>query len=411
MNFKYKLAKWLGLIPTLQSKVITPANFGLSDTQFALMMKQYAGNVENAYKNLWIFYLCVDIIAETVSTLPYELVNRKTGEVSTDHPVYNLLMNPNPIDSFINLLYQWITYYLVDGNGYIKLDGLKTGNLRQSELSVLESKTIEPKVNESPNENLTTFLVYKDSKRNLIYSMDEIIHIKVFDPTNRIKGMSKLQAGLKQAEFSGKINDYKNSIYDNQATPSGGLQAEGNISDEVFEKTKERFIKTYAGVHNAGKIMVLDNGLKWVQMQLNPGDLKIIESENMTDANIATLMRVPTEMLGNIGKQKNYANYREAVRSFYEMTTLPIGNQISMALTNFFFPDSTYFFKINESNIKALRLSTEELSQSWWYSPNKKREMQGQPKVEDDPLMDKVYIPNNMIPLEDASMSEDDKNV
>lgn len=65
-----------------------------------------------------------------------------------------------------------------------------------------------------------------------------------------------------------------------------------------------------------------------------------------------------------------------------------------------------YSYPEMQEDMKAL---TEWLDKSWWIKPNDKLEMQRFGKSE-DPAMDKVYIPSNLMPLDSVNISNEDFN-
>jgi phage portal protein BeeE len=91
-----------------------------------------------------------------------------------------------------------------------------------------------------------------------------------------------------------------------------------------FDRLKSELEETYAGARNAGRPMLLEGGLDWKAMSLNPrgsvlfgavapGDF--IALKQMAAREIALALGVPPMLLGIPG-DNTYANYTESLPSF-----------------------------------------------------------------------------------------------
>jgi len=375
----------------------------LTPTQQAIFLSMNSGDGVDVFNKLWVAYKCITMIGENVSTLPVDLVDVK-GDAVEDKITQSFINNPNPLDTYTDMIEQFSSYYVLNGNAYIKqVDGLN------SDYWVLMSQNVTP-IKGDPAKSEPPIKGYKDASnsKEIIYPSDQIIHMKSFNPASRISGISRLQAGMGEIKFAELVSDYKNNLYDNQATPSGVLYHDGNLTDQQFEELKKMLKENHAGTRNAGESLLLEAGLKWEKMGFSPADLNIIKSESMTEGKIASLLGVPPEML-NLAEQKNYANYREARRAFYEETILPIGKKINAVFNKFFYPDGSRHFKIQRNEIDALRLLPEEIDKMWWITPNNRRTLDGfEPMV--DKAMDRIYIPANFIDINFVG-GEDNNNL
>lgn len=366
----------------------------LSRIQQEIVLGMDSENWVALYKKLWVLYKCVNMISENVGALPYSLQNASGDEVTDG--ISNSLQNyPNPLDTGVELIEQLTSYTLLDGNGYVFVNGVVN-----PEMWVLMSQFIEPLAGDKEN----PIRDYKSTAKNdtRIYSPDEVIHIRMFNPSDRINGMSPLQAGSPEVGFAKRLNNYKNNLYDNQGTPSGSLSTDQNLTPEQYQELIKQIRGEYAGTKNAGKLMVLEAGLKFMQMGMSPSDLDLIRSENMTESKIASLYGVPVELIGDLGEQKNYSNYREARKAFYEETVIPMAKKILAGFNRHFWSDGSKKFVINYSEISALKPTSEELNAAYWLTPNEKRSRQGLPKSEDFG-MDKYYIPSSYVAIEDLA--------
>ena len=380
----------------------------LPPIQKAIFLNMKADDGIDVFKKLWVAYKATMMVGDAVSSLPVRVQDSKGDKVSGDaiknKAVQSFLYNPNPLDSNSELIKQLVNYLVMDGAGYIHKTDSVLGN---NDYWVLMSQNIKP-IAGGIDEPVIKRYDSHTGTGIIHYPPESIIHVRDFNPENRIIGMSRISAGVSEVEFAEQMGNYKNSLYANKATIPGALSTDGSLTDEQFARLKKQFNEEHAGTDNAGKNLILEAGLKYTPMAFSPTDLGIIQSESMTESKISSLIGVPPELL-NLTDQKNYANYSEARKGFYIETVLPTGKQVWSILNRYFFPDGNYKFIIDKTEIDVLRPDAAELNTSWWMTPNQKRAAAGLEKM-DDPAMDKVYIPSTMVDIDMLGM-EDNNNL
>ena len=393
------ILKWFGRKQELKTvsgghNLIPPYLTSIHKQIFLHMDK---GDGIDIFKKLWVVYKASVMIGDNVSSLPIIVKDKNGNKIDGDKinnkAVQSFLYKPNPLDSNSELIKQFVMFLVNNGNGYINVvDGINP------DYWTLMSQHVTPIAGDTlVGEPIIKSYDYKPNDRIIHYPPEQIIHVKDFNPCDRIKGMSRISAGASEVGFAERMSNFKNNLYDNQAKPSGVLTTTSNLTDEQKKRLKEQSKGQYGGTGNAGNIMLLDNGLTWEQLSLSPADLDLIRSESMTESKLSTLMGVPPELL-DIADKKQYANYKEARKGFYIETVLPVGKQVWAALNRYFFPDGNMRFVIDRSEIDVLRPEAVDLNTAWWITPNQKRAAQGLDKS-DDPAMDLYYIPSNFIDI------------
>ena len=77
--------------------------------------------------------------------------------------------------------------------------------------------------------------------------------------------------------------------------------------------------------------MLLEGGLKWQALSLTPADMDFVGLKAAAAREIALAFGVPPMLLGLPG-DNTYANYREANRSLWRLTILPLAGKLFGAL-------------------------------------------------------------------------------
>ena len=129
----------------------------------------------------------------------------------------------------------------------------------------------------------------------------------------------------------------------NGARPSGALIVKGNgddsafLTDEQFSRLKKQLNEEFTGTENAGKPLLLEGGLEWMEMSLSPSEMNFLEMKNSCARDIALAFGVPSQLLGIPG-DNTYSNLTEARLSMWEETIIPMIDNVVDALNKWLVP-------------------------------------------------------------------------
>ena len=265
-----------------------------------------------AYRENVIVYRCINLIAQSVGHVPWKVLKSRTGEVISDHPVHYLLKRPNPEKAGADFFSELIASKLLFGNSYI----LSTLDSYPKEIYLLPALATELVIEHN---NLVAYR-YKSSKDDRIYKIDHIakmsrvLHLKNYHPLDQHYGLSCLEAASLPIDLHQQSSYWNHSLLQNGARPSGALivkDSNGYLSDEQFERLQAQLSEKFSGNSNAGKPLLLEGGLGWQEMSINPKDMDFIESKNSAAREIALAFGVPPQLLG-INGDNTYSNMQEA---------------------------------------------------------------------------------------------------
>ena len=91
----------------------------------------------------------------------------------------------------------------------------------------------------------------------------------------------------------------------------------------------------YMGSYNAGRPLLLEGGMEWQEMSINPKDMDFVESKNTAAREIALAFGVPPQLLGIKG-DNTYNNMQEARMGLWEETIIPILDELCDSLSHWF---------------------------------------------------------------------------
>ncbi len=94
--------------------------------------------------------------------------------------------------------------------------------------------------------------------------------------------------------------EYGSKFYANGATLSGVLEHPGVIKDP--SRVRESWTYTFGGSSNAGKVAVLEEGMKYQSISIAPNEARFLETRKFQIDEIARIFRVPPHMVGDLDR-------------------------------------------------------------------------------------------------------------
>lgn len=316
-------------------------------------------------------YSIIKKIAQTGASLPLRLyVENKKGEkeLVEKGELFELLKRPCMVQGESLSQYDWmelaLTYLLASGNLYQKgfqITGF--GDLWQG-VEILPSGRTSPVV---PNSYLVQPLGYEfeDMVSTVNYQYDEIIHTRFISPTtyglNNFLGLSPLQSAVYSLTGSTDIHKAISVMVKNQGV-RGVLTNESDrpMDADVRKKAQRIADERLRGLDNFNKVMVSNTKMNYLQIGMSATDLKIIESNILTDRQLCNAYAFPSVLL-NDPANTSYNNYREAMKALYSIATIPVVEKILDDFNLHFISQWSeaervkYKFEIAKDEIEALQ--------------------------------------------------------
>ena len=296
----------------------------------------------------------------------------------------------------------------MDGNAYQRPIVVKEGAVK--EIQVFSPKNV---MVEKDGNNIATGYKVKiggATKRFKISNVDEsseIKHLKNFNPLDEYEGVSVLSSAKTVVDILNSGDTHNLNTFTNQARPSGALSYDpkdgGSMSDEQFDRLKEEIREQYSGTQNSGKPLLLEGGLKWVQMSLSAKDLDYINSRGISQKDIARAFKVPAVLLG-LDNDSTYNNVREARLGLWDDAIIPtlrkVVNHWNKHILPLFANSEGLELAIDLTGISDLETRTERqwkrIDNADFVTINEKRNMIGLDPIEGG---DTIMISSGDIPM------------
>jgi len=264
-------------------------------------------------------YVSVKVLAESVAQLPLHLYRRTADggkERAADHPLAALLHDqPNDWTSAAEFRLFMQTALCLHGNAYAFIN--RTGG-QIVELIPIPSPSVVVEV-----DKVTMEPRYKvsigDTPR--IYDRSEIFHLKTLG-TSPYVGLSPITQAKEAIGLALVMEEHGARIFSAGARPGGVFKYDKALGPEAMKRLRDSFNASHAGGENAGKTLILEDGMTFEPLQFNSVDLQFLELRRHQVAEIARVFRIPLHLLQEL-ERATHNNAESMGQQFLALTLLP----------------------------------------------------------------------------------------
>lgn len=394
--------------------------------QEQLLIKYLTGETYDASRNenalkLSAVYSAISIISNTMSKIPFSIIDENTKEKVQDINLIKLLnLKPNDKMNIVDmhkLVWNWALMY---GNAYL----LPIRKFRSTEIEQLLPIHPDRVTIIEDNDGTITYKVSLKDGRTLALRYDEIIHIKE-QTIDGIVGVSPLEYGRLSVQTGLNQEAFSKSFYENYGRPDSVLMTQTDLSSKKIKQTievdgqrkeievslkdimREEWKKAHSG-ENKFSTAILDNGLEYREVnQLKQSDMEFVSSKQANVEDIARFfdMASCSFKLG-IGKQ-TYSNNEQGQICYVTETIVPRlrkwEKELTLKLLTEEQQDKGWAIKGNiNAELRGDMMTQanfyEKMMTSGIYTINTCLELEDMPSIGE--LGDKRFIGPNRVPLE-----------
>jgi HK97 family phage portal protein len=276
-------------------------------------------------------WACYRLIAETNAQAPagvFRTAADGTREAARDHPLYGLLHDSPNADQTAFDFWDFVNSAIeLAGNAFAVKEKGTLDRIRALTLIRPDTMTVRRAGNGS------LIYAWSEGSQRREEPQENILHIRG-PGGNALGGVSTL--AMCRGVFGAALGAERASsaILRNGVRPSGTLSTDVKFQTAEQRQEAEQLIaEKFVGAMNAGRPMLLDGGLKWEQLTIDPVDAQLLESRKFSGEEICRLFRVPPAMVGFGDKSSNWGTGKEVdVLGFVKFALLPRLTRIEQAL-------------------------------------------------------------------------------
>jgi HK97 family phage portal protein len=262
-------------------------------------------------------YAAINVISRDVATLPLNVYRKLPNggrEIAEDHPVQELVRwQPNDDMDAHRLRRDSMGHTLGWGNGLQEIVRNKRTGTPEALEMLHPSKTV-PKRTESKS------LYYElDGDKDKRLSPENVLHFAGLG-FNGISGYTPLTVARQSIGTGFAAEQFGASFFGNGAVSKGILKLARKLSPAGKSNLRNSINQVHQGAQSAHQFMILEEGMDWVNTQINPDDAQFIATRQFTVIEIARLYSLPPHKIGDYSEA--HINNVEDANLDYIVTTL-----------------------------------------------------------------------------------------
>ncbi len=318
--------------------------------------------VKEGYKASGWVYRAVSIIARNGASMPWVVYDGE-GEVVKEHPLAAVLAKPNPQFSRQDLFELLLSWGQLAGNGYIHR--VKSGN-RTMELWPISPDRLSPVPAKEQGKLIAGYTTQQGGKRiSAEYTIDNIVHFKLLDPSNPITGISPLEAAAKAVDTDTEQQNWNKSAMQNRGVMDGVFTFDQDLTESQFDFIKAKIQERFSGARNARVPGIVGSKAKYQRLSITPAEMDFLESRKFNREEIFIIFGVPPQLAG-AQDSSTYNNFATSKRIFWENTLIPLLDDMADTFNMAFADELQEGYRIgyDVSDVTALRENEDEKSKT-----------------------------------------------
>lgn len=269
-------------------------------------------------------YACVRLISQTLARMPWQVLRNSADGASNDvtHPVYQLL-NGEANEDMTSFVFReaQISDCLLYGNSFAFINRNPAGTpigmerLRPDLMYMMRDQANQPyyqywsgKSDEKASEEI------KQRK----FRPYDILHV-VGPSADGMLGEAPIHRMRDLIGLEIELAEWTSRFLSNNCRPAGVLSMPGRLSAEGANRLREAFSRVHSGAKNAGRIAILEEGLKFDAISTNAKDSDLDSMKKFCRQQIAAAFNVPSHRVGD-NDGVSYSSAEQANAVFVQST-------------------------------------------------------------------------------------------
>lgn len=272
----------------------------------------------DAALQLEVVWACVRLISGTVATLPchfYQKDSLGRGSIAYDHPLYALLHDLANADMTAVVFWEALVGSLMMwGNAYASID--RVGG------RVVALTPLRPdRVYRFLHPDGSTAYRYTYLGQVHVFEEGEMMHVKGFS-LDGIIGLSPVGQARETLGLARAAEKTAASLFRNSMRPSAVASLDTFLDDARRKRFEEETLPRFVGSMNAGKVPLLEGGIKITALALTPEDAELLSTRQFSISQICRWFGVQPVMIGHMDKTSSWGSGLEQMNQWFLTYTL-----------------------------------------------------------------------------------------
>jgi len=279
-------------------------------------------------------------IARTYPEAP--LCVERRGEIVPDHPMAELIRNPNPYYSGHVMQMATLIDVVLKGDGY----WLKVRNRTRAPIELWYAPwwMMSPK---APDDGSAYISHYEYSPLGLPIrvEVEDVVHLRYgLDPRNIRCGLGQLTPLLREVFTDDEAAAFTATILGNAGVPGlvvSPAESGASVTEVDKQDTKEYFKKAFGG-ESRGEPLVMTGPTRVEQFGFSPQQLDLAKLREIPEERVCAVLGIPAAVVGfgsGLAQTKVGATMSEMREMAYESCIIPLQRLIASDLDRQLLPD------------------------------------------------------------------------
>ena len=270
-------------------------------------------------------YACVRLISQTLARMPWQVLRQSADGSSNDptHQVFSLL-NGEANEDMTSFVFReaQISDCLLYGNSFAYISRSASGlpialeRLRPDLCYLMRDPQNQPFYKywsgKVTGENASADII------NRTFRPYDILHI-VGPGADGILGEAPIHRMRDLIGMELELQEFTSRFFANNCRPAGVLSMPGRLSAEGANRLREAFARVHSGAQNAGRVAILEEGLKYDAISTNAKDSDLDSMKKFCRQQIAAAFNVPSHRVGD-NDGVSYSSSEQANAVFVQST-------------------------------------------------------------------------------------------
>lgn len=266
-------------------------------------------------------WACVRVLSESVASLPLILYRRTPDggkERATDHPLYSIMHDaPNPQMTSYEFRQTALMHICTWGNFYAEMQMTPSGDVRA--LWPLLPGKMEKVGRDALGNPEYHYRLPDNSIR--VMTAAQVFHVRAMGGSG-LKGWSPVRMHMEAIGLGLATQEFGARFFGSGANLGGILEHPGKLSPEAQSRLRQSFVTENAGLKNAHRIKILEEGMKFTSVGIPPEEAQFLETRKFQVNEIARIYRVPPHMIGDL-EHATFSNIEHQSLEFVMHTLRP----------------------------------------------------------------------------------------
>ena len=241
--------------------------------------------------------------------------------VAQDHELYPLLYAPNEWQTYFEWAEMMQLSLVLRGNAY----SVRIRDQRGRTVKLIPVNADWVAIWEAPDGGIYyrvtangLHMMAELQGQPFLIPAEDVLHIRGFSLGGLI-GASRIALAKEAIGLSLGYERQAAQYMSQGANSSGILTTDKSLTPEAAKRMSEDWKDKKSGLQNAGKIVVLEQGLKYQPTTLSAADAEYIAARGLQIQEVARLFRIPAHMLGDLARSTNN-NISQQAQEYINLT-------------------------------------------------------------------------------------------